>query len=66
MGMHGYGYVKFVRFVLLPVIEAVLLRFQKDCVHTYRFRIVFARPHVTLQRRIRFENAVIPSVRMLK
>ena len=24
---------------------AVLLRFQRVCVHTYRFRIVFARPH---------------------
>ena len=43
---------------------AVLLRFQKDwrphLSFSYRFR------PSTLQRRIRFENAVIPSVRMLK
>ena len=37
--------------------------FKTICVHTYRFRIVSPS---TLQRRIRFENAVIPSVRMLK
>ena len=44
--------------------EAVLLRFQKDLrphlTFSYRFR-----PSI-LQRRIRFENAFIPSVRMLK
>ena len=43
---------------------AVLLRFQKDlCPHlsfSYRFR------PFTLQRPIRFENAFIPSMRMLK
>ena len=45
-------------------IRAVLLRFQKDLwphlSFSYRFR------PSTLQRCIRFENAVIPSVRMLK
>ena len=43
---------------------AVLLRFQKDLrphsLFSYRFR------PSTLQRRIRFQNAFIPSVRMLK
>ena len=38
--------------------------FKTIYVHTYFFRIVLYPS--TLQRRIRFENAVIPSVRMLK
>ena len=35
---------------------------QKICVNTYRFRIVFARPHYNAV----FENAFIPSVRKFK
>ena len=38
--------------------------FQKVCVHTYRFGIVFARPHYN--DRLRFENAFIPSMHVLK
>ena len=37
--------------------------FKKICVHTYRFRIVFARPHYNA---VSIENAFIPSVRILK
>ena len=37
--------------------------FKKICVHTYRFRILFARPYYNA---VSVENAVIPSVRMVK
>ena len=43
---------------------AVLLRFQKDLRPHLSFSYRF--PPSTVQRRIRFENAVIPSVRMYK
>ena len=42
----------------------VLLRFQKELRPHLSFSYRFRRPS-TLQRRIRFENAFIPSVRML-
>ena len=44
--------------------ELFCLVFKKICVHTYRFSYRFRLS--TLQRHIRFENAVIPSVRMSK
>ena len=63
--------IPWLRIILQSKALSTLIRFQtktelfcsvfkKICVHTYRFR------PSTLQRRIRFENAFIPSVRMLK